>query len=180
VHPQKPRKPEKEAWWAAIHAFEKTLEEDIETLTEVFGTDTLWIRDDESTALFFQIRQAFRAADINQNGQLDPAEVTRLLQKQPASVAMTLGTVEKTENGAMTFPAFATAFLNATAAKNASSDCQHIFLSFLEQLVQTQKVAQNTDGSSSVAVINMLDHDALENAKLERRDVVGSTIYIYM
>lgn len=67
-------------WLLSQDAFEASVEDSFETLARVFGSDFLYSSGDE-TAVFLQMIEAFRLADVHRRGEVDARDLAVLLEK---------------------------------------------------------------------------------------------------
>lgn len=67
-------------WQLSQDAFVSSVEDSLETLAQLFSADFLYTSSDES-ALFLQMIEAFRLADVHRRGEVDARDLTLLLEK---------------------------------------------------------------------------------------------------
>ncbi|TYZ65898.1 hypothetical protein PybrP1_010421 [[Pythium] brassicae (nom. inval.)] len=103
-------------WLLSQSAFESSVEDSLETLSQLFGADFLHSSGDES-ALFLQMIEAFRLADTHRRGEVDARDLTLLLERLlPYSAIGTVNaeqfieefmrTVDKNGDGKVSFAEF--------------------------------------------------------------------------
>ncbi|KAJ0393130.1 hypothetical protein ATCC90586_010713 [Pythium insidiosum] len=79
-------------WQAASHKFQKAVGDSFDTLDKLFGDGFLYA-DPEQTALFMQMKEAFRLADKDCSGEIDAEEVAVMLE----AIFMQSGAVKESE-----------------------------------------------------------------------------------
>lgn len=74
-------------WLNSQDAFETSVEDTLETLTQLFSKDFSYANG-EDTAIFMQMKEAFRIADVHRRGEVDAAELALFLEKLLPYTAM--------------------------------------------------------------------------------------------
>ncbi|KAF1319446.1 hypothetical protein FI667_g13203, partial [Globisporangium splendens] len=81
----------RQQWLASQDEFEASVEDALDTLTELFGKEFCNVSGDE-TAIFMQMKEAFRIADVHRRGEVNAGELALFLEKLLPYTA--LGNVE--------------------------------------------------------------------------------------
>ncbi|KAF1319450.1 hypothetical protein FI667_g13207, partial [Globisporangium splendens] len=67
-------------WLNSQDAFETSVEDTLETLTQLFSKDFSYVNGEE-TAIFMQMKEAFRIADVHRRGEVDASELVLFLEQ---------------------------------------------------------------------------------------------------